>query len=101
MSTGNVLFPGGSELDQLQSIYRVLGTPTEEVWPGVTRRKMWNEDAPKLPPQNLASIVPSLGDEGIDLLAKMLTYDPAKRISAKVVLQHPYFVGLEHGSRGT
>jgi len=27
----------------------------------------------------------------IDLLEKMLAYEPAKRISARVALNHPYF----------
>jgi serine/threonine protein kinase len=30
------LFQGTNELDQLQRIFAVLGTPDEEVWPGVT-----------------------------------------------------------------
>lgn len=30
-------------------------------------------------------------EEGIDLLSKMLTYDPSKRITAQVALLHDYF----------
>lgn len=33
---GRPLFPGSDVLDQLMKIFRVLGTPTEESWPGVT-----------------------------------------------------------------
>lgn len=29
-------FQGDSEEDQIYRIFRILGTPTEEVWPGVT-----------------------------------------------------------------
>ena len=32
---------------------------------------------------------------GLDLLEKMLIYDPAKRISAKKALLHPYFDDLD------
>ena len=32
---------------------------------------------------------------GLDLLDQMLIYDPAKRISAKKALLHPYFDGLD------
>ena len=34
------LFPGDSELQQLLHIFRLLGTPNEETWPGVTRLKV-------------------------------------------------------------
>ncbi|GFP86352.1 cell division control protein 2 homolog c [Phtheirospermum japonicum] len=64
------LFPGDSEFQQLLHIFRLLGTPTEKNWPH------WE-------PQNLAHAVPSLGPDGIDLLTRMLKYDPADRISAK------------------
>ena len=36
-------------------------------------------------------MTPRLCDHGRDLLARMLTYDPAKRISAADALAHPYF----------
>lgn len=36
MATAQALFPGDSEIDTIFKIFRVLGTPNEEVWPGVT-----------------------------------------------------------------
>lgn len=30
------LFPGDSEIDELFRIFRLMGTPNEEVWPGVS-----------------------------------------------------------------
>ena len=36
MATGRPLFPGDSEIDELFRIFRVLGTPTEASWPGVS-----------------------------------------------------------------
>lgn len=30
------LFPGDSEIDQLYKIFRIMGTPTEELWSGVS-----------------------------------------------------------------
>lgn len=49
-------------------IQRLLGTPTEEVWPGVSSLRDWHE-YPKWKPQNLARVVPSLSPEGVDLLS--------------------------------
>ncbi|KAH8484647.1 hypothetical protein H0E87_026418 [Populus deltoides] len=94
MSRRQALFPGDSELQQLLHIFRLLGTPTEEQWPGVTSLRDWHV-YPKWEPQNLARAVPSLVPQGVDLLSKMLKYDPAERISAKAVMDHPYFDSLD------
>jgi cyclin-dependent kinase len=37
MASGRPLFPGNSIADQLQRIFKVLGTPTEEIWPKVSQ----------------------------------------------------------------
>jgi serine/threonine protein kinase len=37
MVTKKVLFQGDSDIDQLYRIFRILGTPDETVWPGVTK----------------------------------------------------------------
>uniref|UniRef100_A0A0D9V8Z7 Protein kinase domain-containing protein n=1 Tax=Leersia perrieri TaxID=77586 RepID=A0A0D9V8Z7_9ORYZ len=88
------LFPGDSELQQLLHIFRLLGTPTEEQWPGVTDLRDWHE-FPQWKPQILERSVPALEPEGVDLLSKMLQYNPANRISAKSAMEHPYFDTLD------
>ncbi|KAJ4807393.1 Cyclin-dependent kinase 2 [Rhynchospora pubera] len=88
------LFPGDSELQQLLHIFRLLGTPTEKQWPGVTTLKDWHE-YPQWKPQDLARAVPTLESEGVDLLSRMLRFDSAERISAKEAMEHPYFDSLD------
>ncbi|CAN1200621.1 Cyclin-dependent kinase B1-2 [Linum perenne] len=88
------LFPGDSEFQQLLHIFRLLGTPTEKQWPGVTALRDWHV-YPLWEPQNLARAVPSLDPDGLDLLSKMLKYDPVERVSAKAAMDHPYFDSLD------
>lgn len=95
--TKQALFAGDSELQQLLHIFRLLGTPNEEMWPGVSRLKNWHE-YPQWKPQQLSSAVPNLDENGLDLLCKMLQYEPSKRISAKGAMEHPYFDGLKKES---
>jgi len=85
------LFPGDSEIGQLYKIFQVLGTPSEDQWKGVTKLKEYKDIFPKWRSKDLGLICPALDDNGIDLLKKMLAYDPIKRISAKDALKHLYF----------
>ncbi|KAK4751538.1 hypothetical protein SAY87_005020 [Trapa incisa] len=88
--TKQALFQGDSELQQLLHIFRLLGTPNEKMWPGVSKLMNWHE-YPQWRPQSLSTAVPSLDENGLDLLAQMLQYEPSKRISAKKAMEHPYF----------
>jgi cyclin-dependent kinase len=90
MSNGSPLLPGSTDNDQLQKIFKVLGTPTEESWPSVKELPQWSPDFEKKQPTPWNLIVPNLDDAGIDLLAKMLEFDPNKRIQGKGALQHDY-----------
>jgi serine/threonine protein kinase len=94
MMTKKALFPGDSEVDELFSIFRVLGTPTEETFPGVTQLPAFSTTFPKWRPKNLADLLHGISPAGVDLIQKMLQYDPAARISAKAALDHPYFDDL-------
>lgn len=47
MLTMQPLFPGDSQIDQLFKIFRALGTPTEEMWPGVTALPDFNNNFPR------------------------------------------------------
>jgi len=88
---GQPLFPGDSEIDQIFKIFRILGTPNEEIWPGVSSLPDYKPTFPQWSRQDLSRIVPTLDEVGLDMLKRTLTYDSAKRISAKRALAHPYF----------
>ncbi|KAI9894415.1 MAG: Cyclin-dependent kinase catalytic subunit [Vezdaea aestivalis] len=93
MSTRKPLFPGDSEIDEIFKIFRILGTPTEEDWPGVTSFPDYKMSFPRWAGQPLSKLVPAMDEEGLKLLYALLAYDPAQRMSAKVACQHSYFGG--------
>ena len=96
MVTGSALFHGDSEIDQLFRVFRTLGTPCEELWPGVSQLPDFKSSFPSWKSNVLKAVVPGLCDDGLDLLTKSLIYDPQRRISGKACLLHPYFdTGLE------
>ena len=94
MTTKRPLFPGDSEVDELFKIFRILGTPNEEVWPGVSSLQDWNEDFPVWPSLQISRFTSNLCDAGVDLVEQLLHLDPKRRISAQDALTHPYFAGM-------
>ncbi len=90
------LFTAKNEAEQLSKIFRLLGQPTEDVWPGL--RKLPGatalQKAAAQPFSVLRHKFPAnrgLTELGLDLLQRLLTYDPRKRISASDALAHPWF----------
>jgi cyclin-dependent kinase len=80
--------------------YSTLGTPSEQDWPGVTSFPDFKPSFPKWARTDIATIVNTLDDTGLDLLDALLVYDPAGRISAKQTVIHPYFTGQNGYSNG-
>jgi serine/threonine protein kinase len=96
MVTKRPLFPGDSEIDELYKIFRQLGTPTEEVWPGVTQLPDWNSAFPKWYKTPFApAFTDNVDAHGLDLLEQFLKYDPKDRITAKDAMYHPFFNDLD------
>jgi len=83
------LFPGQNETDQLSRIFGILGTPSEAEWPEDS--SILRENFASSRPRSFLDILPEIGSDAKDLLEKMLTFDPRKRISASQALAHPYF----------
>jgi len=90
------LFPGRSELDQLGRIFRVLGTPTREAWPGVIALPDW--DKVRFEPLTVTGLREKLSGEGDcswhrslgELIGEMLSLDPCGRPSARKCLNHSW-----------
>ena len=93
MITGRPLFCGESEIEQLLSIFRILGTPTADTWPDVGQLRDWHA-YPQWRSQRLDKVFKDLqvlGEDGMELLISMLQLAPEKRVSARDALKSPYF----------
>ncbi|GMG11611.1 unnamed protein product [[Candida] boidinii] len=91
MLTGKPLFPGSSNEDQLLKIFRLMGTPNERSWPGVSQYPNYRNNFNMFVPQDLRVIIPQLDPVGLNLLQSLLQMRPEARISARQALQHPWF----------
>lgn len=80
-----------SKNDGLANRSRLLGTPDETSWPGVTSFPDFKPTFPKWSREETAKLCPKIEEAGLDLLDSLLMYDPSKRISAKQGCVHPYF----------
>ncbi|CAE7531860.1 CRK2 [Symbiodinium natans] len=91
MVNGRPLFPGDTDANQLQKIFKILGTPSESIWPTITELPDWKPDFQQFEPMAWKSIAPNLDAEGTDLMSKFLQYWPDRRISGKASMEHEYF----------
>merc|ERR1712039_19253 len=100
-ATGAPLFAGDSEIDTVFKIFQKLGTPNEQIWPGVNELPDFKATFPKWPHRgwpNIRNISQQMGADGIELLEGLMCYDPRRRISARRALQHSYFRGVDPSS---
>jgi serine/threonine protein kinase len=90
------------EISQLFKIFQVMGTPTEDMWPGVSNLPDFLPTFPKWYPQDLSSVLKGkLDAEGVDLLQQMLRFAPHERITPADALKHSYFKDLHSYLPGT
>ncbi|ROT60625.1 cyclin-dependent kinase 11B [Penaeus vannamei] len=87
------MFPGKSEIDQLNKIFKDLGTPSEKIWPGYSQLPLVKKTQFADYPYNhlRERFKTRLSDQGFNLLNRFLTYNPPKRITCQEGLYHEYF----------
>ena len=100
--TNEAIMQGQGELDQINKIFEMVGTPNDAIWPGFKKLPSasifrWKEiKSIELPARFPINTPPHfkqtfLDGNGYDLLSSLLTLDPERRITAKKALEHPYF----------
>ncbi|KAH9119502.1 hypothetical protein LEN26_011613 [Aphanomyces euteiches] len=91
-----VMFPGKSYVDQLKVIIEVVGTPSTFSFcdnPSARRfagRQLLTQ-SPLIAKVAWPDVFPHANPEALNLLDKLLQFDPNERITATDALQHPYF----------
>lgn len=91
MIIGHPLFESDSITDHFYNICRVLSTPSEDNWKGVKMCSEYKETWPKYNGIGLKNQIIGINDDELDLLYKMIVYNPKERITASEALKHRYF----------
>jgi serine/threonine protein kinase len=89
------LFPGTNEADQIQKIHNIMGTPDAELLDKF-RAHAAHIDLNFTPKEGtgIAKLLPHASSDCIDLICKLLEYNPEQRITARQALRHNYFKEL-------
>ncbi|KAH9006845.1 Pkinase-domain-containing protein, partial [Lactarius hatsudake] len=91
--TKRPIFQGNDEIHQLEFIFKILGTPTQERWPGVSKLPWYELVKPKEAiPNHFRDLFRKwLSPAGLDLAEELLAFDPLHRVTALQALEAPYF----------
>ncbi|KAH7887880.1 Pkinase-domain-containing protein [Phlebopus sp. FC_14] len=100
MISGVPLFRGRDNQDQLLHIMRIIGTPDDRVLRKIEAPEIKIKQFPKYPKISFQQVLPKASPQAIDLLERLLQFDPSKRITATEALSHPYFTSTVSPSYG-
>jgi len=94
------LFPGTNELDQIQKIHNVVGTPPAELLAKMKRRSHHMDfNFPPKEGSGIEKLIAHVSPECTDLINRLLKYNPDDRLSARQALRHPYFRELRDAEK--
>jgi len=89
---GKPMFPGTSTMNQLDRIIEVTGRPSKDDIEAIQSEfaATMLENLPDSEPRSLQTMYPNVSEDAIDLLQRLLMFNPEKRITADEALEHPY-----------
>jgi mitogen-activated protein kinase 1/3 len=97
------LFPGDDYIKQMNLIFGVLGTPAKDDMKFITNEKAleYIKSLKKKPALPFNKIYKDANPLAIDLLEKMLVFNPHKRITVEEALAHNYLRSLHNSKTET
>jgi len=94
------LFPGTNELDQIERIHNIIGTPEPEL---LNKFKKYSShlkfDFESKDATGLATLIPHTSRDCVELIEALLKYNPEKRLTARQALLHAYFRDIVEAER--
>lgn len=92
------LFPGDDYLDQIQRIIAVLGSPNADDLSYISNESAlkYVKSLPKRSKQAWSNLFQKANPDALDLLGRMLTFNPDRRLTIEECLAHPYFASLHN-----
>ncbi|KAJ1448097.1 kinase-like domain-containing protein [Pelagophyceae sp. CCMP2097] len=86
-------FPANSDIEQLISIFKKMGAPSQERWPSAHELPDFCKiQFPDMPPVPLGTVSPHASPLALGLLGRLLVLEPARRCSASDALADAFFV---------
>jgi mitogen-activated protein kinase 15 len=89
---GKSMFPGTSTLNQLNKILEITGKPTKDDISSLQSdlANTMLENIPTIKTKSLKSLCKNASNNALDLLTKLLHFNPSKRITVEEALEHPF-----------
>jgi serine/threonine protein kinase len=90
------IFQGTDYMNQITRIFEKMGTPPAEDLAIIKNdhARAWIQSLGYVPPKSLQTLFKDASSTALDLLSKMLTFNPEKRITVQDALAHPYLSAL-------
>ncbi|GMI47600.1 hypothetical protein TrCOL_g4659 [Triparma columacea] len=95
------LFPGKNFVHQLTLIFDVIGSPRPSQVSHIKSRqaKKFLASVQGKTPVDFETLYPSCNPVAVDLLKKLLKFEPSERLDAAAALAHPYFDALRASNK--
>merc|ERR1719183_2031381 len=94
---GKPILAGKNEMEQVNLIFKLCGSPTDDSWAAAAKLKYFHMFKPERPfkrrlrDEFSSNRFPNVTPEALDLIDRLLEIDPTKRISAREAIKATYF----------